>query len=156
MGAEGSLRSHADAICPFCKTIAGENEDAVVYRSDHVVAFLDRRPLFKGHTLVVPTRHVTTLGELSAGELCAVMTVVAAVSRADESALGADGSFVANNNRISQSVPHLHVHVVPRHRQDGLRGFFWPRTHYDDEIERASYAERLRAGIARELEGVAE
>jgi len=146
------MNETTERTCPFCGIVNGEHEADVVYRDTEVVAFLDHRPLFKGHVLVAPRRHAETLGDLGDAELTAVMRVVRAVSRADESALGAEGSFVAVNNRISQSVPHLHVHVVPRHKGDGLRGFFWPREKYEDEPERAQYASRLKAGLAKETE----
>ncbi|MRR12146.1 HIT family protein [bacterium] len=138
--------------CPFCAVIAGDDPDNVVYRDERIVAFLDHRPLFPGHVLVVPVIHVQTLGDLP-GELFApLMRVVKAASRAMESGLGAQGSFIAQNNRVSQSVPHLHVHVVPRTKGDGLKGFFWPRTGYRDEAQRAEIATRLAQVIARELD----
>lgn len=110
-----------------------------------VVAFLDIRPVFKGHVLVVPRRHVVTLPDLPAGLLVPVFTAVQRCAAAMVTALGAQGSWVANNNVVSQAVPHLHVHVVPRTKGDGLRGFFWPRQKYDGDDEMARYAERLRA-----------
>lgn len=138
--------------CPFCRIIRGELAAPVVYRAESVLAFLDRRPVFPGHTLVVPIAHIETLGELAPAHLASVMTVVQAASRAMESGLAADGSFVAVNNRVSQSVPHLHVHVVPRHRHDGLRGFFWPRSKYVDDENRDRVAQLVRESIERELE----
>lgn len=137
--------------CPFCSIIAGTDPDGVVYRSEQVVAFLDTRPLFPGHLLVVPVAHVETLGELPGELLAPLMRLVQAASRAMESGLGAQGSFVAVNNRVSQSVPHLHVHVVPRTKGDGLKGFFWPRTKYAGDAERDAVADRLRDALAREL-----
>ncbi|PZQ36329.1 MAG: HIT family protein [Phenylobacterium zucineum] len=119
----------------FCQIIAGELPTEQVWRDDDVVAFLDHRPVFKGHVLVCPTRHVDTLLDLPA-ELMQ-----------PGPAFGAEGTFVAMNNVISQSVPHLHTHVVPRSKGDGLRGFFWPRTRYADG-EEADYADRLRAALA--------
>ena len=112
------------------------------------VAFLDVRPLFPGHTLLVPREHVETLADLPVESLGPYFERAQRLSRAMEEALGAAGSFVAINNRISQSVPHLHTHVVPRNPKDGLRGFFWPRTRYSDEAEAAAVAERLRAAVA--------
>lgn len=141
-----------DADCPFCKIAAGEGDGDVVYRDDHTAAFLDRRPLFPGHVLVVPATHVRTLGELPPDAVLPLMRVVQAFSRAMESELGAEGSFVAINNRVSQSVPHLHVHVVPRTQGDGLKGFFWPRNAYESDEQRRDTAERLREAIARELD----
>jgi histidine triad (HIT) family protein len=137
--------------CAFCAILEGNEPSVVVFDDDHVVAFLDRRPLFPGHTLVVPRRHIVTLGELPAEEVGPLMRVVQATARAMESALGAEGSFVAVNNRVSQSVPHLHVHVVPRTRGDGLKGFFWPRASYASDEVRDEVASVVRAGIAAEL-----
>jgi histidine triad (HIT) family protein len=125
--------------------VAGDESAHVVLHDDHAVAFLDRRPLFKGHTLVIPVDHVETLGDLSDRELEPFFARAKQLSVAMESVLDAAGSFVALNNRVSQSVPHLHVHVVPRNRKDGLRGFFWPRTRYESEEEMADYARRLRS-----------
>jgi histidine triad (HIT) family protein len=137
------------AACEFCAIVAGESgtEDHVVYADADVVAFLDHRPVFKGHTLVVPRAHVVTLAELPDSLLVAVFSVTRRIAAAMEAGFGADGTFVANNNRISQSVAHLHVHVVPRHRKDGLRGFFWPREKYASPEEAAEVAERVRAAI---------
>jgi len=137
--------------CPFCAIIAGADPGGVVYRSNDVVAFLDQRPLFPGHLLVAPAEHVETLGELPEALLGGLMRVVQAASRIMESELGAQGSFVAVNNRVSQSVPHLHVHVVPRTKGDGLKGFFWPRTKYASDEERDAMAVRLAEALAREL-----
>jgi histidine triad (HIT) family protein len=135
--------------CQFCAIAAGEaGTDAhVVYGDADVVAFLDHRPVFKGHTLVIPRQHIVTLPELPDSLLVPVFSVARRVAAAMEAGFGADGSFVANNNRISQSVAHLHVHVVPRHRKDGLRGFFWPREKYASPDEAADYAARVRAAI---------
>jgi histidine triad (HIT) family protein len=136
--------------CPFCAIIAAEAdaEAHVVYSDPDVVAFLDHRPVFKGHTLVVPRRHLVTLAELPDSLLVPVFAVVRRVAAAMEAGFGADGTFVANNNRISQSVAHLHVHVVPRHKKDGLRGFFWPRVKYSSPEEAAEVAARVREAIA--------
>ena len=112
-----------------------------------VVAFLDHRPLFPGHCLVIPREHVETLGDLPGSLTAPLFDAAAAVARAVEAGLGADGSFVAVNNRVSQSVPHLHVHVVPRRRGDGLRGFFWPRTKYASVEERDEYARKIAAAL---------
>jgi histidine triad (HIT) family protein len=109
------------------------------------LTFLDARPVFKGHVLVVPRKHVETLEQLE--EVGAFFTEVQKVARAVETGLMADGTFVAVNNRVSQSVPHLHVHVVPRRFKDGLRGFFWPRVRYADDAERRDFARRIRAAI---------
>ena len=122
-----------------CQIIAGELDAAVVLRTDEVVAFLDHRPVFKGHVLVAPVQHVDTLLELPAELMVPVVRTAQRVAHALGTALGAQGSFVAVNNVVSQSVPHLHVHVVPRSKGDGLRGFFWPRTTYAAD-EMAAYA----------------
>jgi histidine triad (HIT) family protein len=131
--------------CVFCSIVAGTVPADVVFADDVVVAFLDARPVFKGHTLVVPRAHYVTLADLPAGLIGPLFTRVQRVSAAMPAALGAQGTFVAENNIVSQSVPHLHVHVVPRTKGDGLRGFFWPRGKYADEAEAAGYARRLRA-----------
>jgi histidine triad (HIT) family protein len=138
--------------CVFCAIAAGEagsDVDAhVVYSDPDVVAFLDHRPVFKGHTLVIPRRHVVTLPELPDSLLVPVFSVARRVAAAMEAGFGADGTFVANNNRISQSVAHFHVHVVPRHKKDGLRGFFWPREKYSSPEEADEVAARVREAIA--------
>jgi len=123
--------------CLFCRIVSGELPATIVYEDDNSVAFLDHRPLFHGHTLLVPREHVETLGELSPETIRPYFEAAQLLSRAVESAMDAEGTFVALNNRVSQSVPHLHVHVVPRRRKDGLKGFFWPRTKYkgDEEME---------------------
>ena len=125
------------AECLFCRIVSGELPATVVYEDDNSVAFLDHRPLFHGHTLLVPREHVETLGELSSKLVGPYFEAAQLLSRAVESAMDAEGTFVAMNNRVSQSVPHLHVHVVPRRKKDGLKGFFWPRTKYisDEEME---------------------
>lgn len=133
--------------CVFCAIARGELAADVVMEAPGVVAFLDHRPLFPGHVLVVPREHVGTLGELTEALLPDLFASVQRVARAVESALPAQGSFVAINNRVSQSVPHLHVHVVPRNRKDGLKGFFWPRTPYRDEAHRAEVAGLLRRAL---------
>jgi histidine triad (HIT) family protein len=113
--------------CVFCRIRAKSESAHVVYEDSHCLAFLDHRPLFLGHTLVVPSEHVETIADLPVPELAPFFSGVQRVTRAVERGLAAEGSFVAMNNRVSQSVPHLHVHVVPRRKGDGLRGFFWPR-----------------------------
>jgi histidine triad (HIT) family protein len=136
------------ADCLFCAIVAGDRPAARVLESEHVVAFLDIRPVFKGHVLLVPREHVGTLAELPAGLRDPLLEATQQLSRAVVTGLGAQGSFVAMNNTVSQSVPHLHVHVVPRTKGDGLRGFFWPRTKYADDAEMADYAERLGAAMS--------
>jgi len=136
--------------CEFCAIAAGDPAAPahVVYSDPDVVAFFDHRPVFKGHTLVVPRQHVVTLPELPDELLVPVFSVARRVAAAMEGGFGADGTFVANNNRISQSVAHLHVHVVPRHKKDGLRGFFWPRRHYASDEEMDLVAAAVRTAIA--------
>ncbi len=119
----------------FCRIVSGEVPATIVYEDDNSVAFLDHRPLFHGHTLLVPRVHVETLGELSVSLVEPFFRTAQLLSRVVETAMEAEGTFVAMNNRVSQSVPHLHVHVVPRRRKDGLKGFFWPRTKYKNEEE---------------------
>ena len=114
----------------ICQIVSGELDAAVVAREEEVIAFLDHRPVFKGHVLVAPTRHVENLLDLPSGLMVPLLTMAQRVASAIVAALGAQGTFVAINNVVSQSIPHLHVHVVPRTKGDGLRGFFWPRTHY--------------------------
>lgn len=133
--------------CLFCAVVAGEVPAHRVLEDEAAVAFLDHRPLFPGHVLVVPRAHHRTLADLPAAEVGPFFLRVQRVAAAVERGLGAAGSFVAANNRISQSVPHLHVHVVPRNPKDGLRGFFWPRGRYPDEARAAEVAARLRAAL---------
>src|SRR5512132_598875 len=119
--------------CLFCRIAAGTEPAAIVFEDDRSVAFLDVRPLFAGHTLLVPRAHVETLPELPAETVAPLFGSAKLLCVAIERAMGAAGTFVAINNRVSQSVPHLHVHVVPRRPKDGLKGFFWPRQSYRDE-----------------------
>jgi histidine triad (HIT) family protein len=133
--------------CPFCAIVRGEIPTSFVLREEAVCAFLDVRPVFKGHVLVVPREHSDDLLSLPAPLVSPVFTTVQRVARAVEKGLEADGTFVAVNNKISQSVPHLHVHVVPRRKGDGLRGFFWPRTKYESDEEREGFAKRIAEAI---------
>jgi histidine triad (HIT) family protein len=135
------------AACVFCSIAAGGASADLVLDEPDFVAFLDRRPVFKGHVLLVPRQHVATLPDLPAGLRDGFLAAAQRLAAAVVSGLGAQGSFVAMNNVVSQSVPHLHLHVVPRTKGDGLRGFFWPRTRYA-EGEAAGYAERLRRALA--------
>jgi histidine triad (HIT) family protein len=132
------------ADCLFCGIVAGTVRADVVLSDEVAVAFLDTRPVFKGHVLVAPREHYVTLADLPAGLVGPLFLRVQRVSAAMPVALGAQGSFVGENNLVSQSIPHLHVHVVPRTKGDGLRGFFWPRGKYADQQEADSYAQRLR------------
>jgi histidine triad (HIT) family protein len=133
--------------CRFCSIVAGEVEAETVLQTEHVVGFLDHRPVFKGHVLLVPREHVVTLPDLPAWLRDPFLEAGQRLATAMLSGLQAQGSFVAMNNTVSQSVPHLHLHVVPRTKGDGLRGFFWPRTRYADDVERAEYAGKLRAAL---------
>ena len=132
--------------CLFCRISAGSEPAEVVWASDDLVAFLDTRPVFFGHTLIIPRTHIPTLLELPDDLLPTLFTASRAVAAAMGTALGAEGTFVAMNNVVSQSVPHLHVHVVPRTKGDGLRGFFWPRHKYP-EGEMTLVADQLRNAL---------
>jgi len=131
------------AGCLFCGIAAGDVPAAVVLRTADLCGFLDHRPVFKGHVLLAPRRHVVTLPDLPDELRSPFLEAGQHLATAMVEALGAQGSFMAINNVVSQSVPHLHLHVVPRTKGDGLRGFFWPRTKYADEAEARSYAKRL-------------
>lgn len=133
--------------CPFCAVAAHAEPAHVMHEDADTVAFLDRRPVFKGHVLLVPRRHVVTLADLPAELISPLFAVAQRLSSAMVDGLGAQGSFVAVNNVVSQSVAHLHVHIVPRTKGDGLRGFFWPRTRYVDEDEATDYAVRIGAAL---------
>jgi histidine triad (HIT) family protein len=132
------------AACTFCRIVAGEAPAHVVLDDEVAVGFLDIRPLFPGHVLLVPREHVVALPDLPADRVGPLFERAQRVAAAVVEVLGAQGSFVAMNNIVSQSVPHLHVHVVPRTKGDGLRWFFWPRTKYDSEDHAADVAARLR------------
>jgi histidine triad (HIT) family protein len=139
----------SDPDCAFCRIARGESDDALVVLEDaDTLAFLDHRPLFPGHALLIPRAHVETLPDLPDELLPALFSNARLLARAMEEGLGAEGSFVAINNRVSQSVPHLHVHVAPRRRKDGLRGFFWPRHKYESDEQAAEVAQRLRETVA--------
>ncbi len=133
--------------CVFCAIVAGEVPAVQVAAVESAIAFLDARPVFKGHTLVVPRAHLETLADLPGSLLSEYFGFVQRLSVAVEAGLGAGGSFVALNNKVSQSVPHLHTHVVPRTKGDGLRGFFWPRTKYASDEEAKEYASRIAAAV---------
>jgi histidine triad (HIT) family protein len=135
-----------DSGCLFCGIIAGTTPATIVLETEDVVGFLDVRPVFKGHTLLVPREHVVTLPDLPEALMVPLFGTAQRVADAITSGLGAQGTFVAMNNVVSQSVAHLHVHVVPRTKGDGLRGFFWPRTKYADG-EADEYAAKLRAAL---------
>lgn len=134
--------------CSFCEIAAGRRPAPVVFQTESVTAFLDHAPLFPGHTLLIPRAHIVTLEDLPANLIEPFFIAVSRVARAIRVTTGAQGTFVGMNNVVSQSVPHLHAHIVPRTKGDGLRGFFWPRTRYRDEGHR----EEIRAAIAAALE----
>jgi histidine triad (HIT) family protein len=140
---------HNGLVCAFCRIISGEETASIVFEDSISLAFLDRRPLFPGHCLLIPKQHVVTLADLPAPLVGPLFQNAQLLEQAIEEGLPADGTFVAINNRVSQSVPHLHIHLVPRHRDDGLRGFFWPRQRYKDEAAERQVQETLRAAIAR-------
>jgi len=142
-------RAMSAAPCVFCRIARREEASHPVLEDELTMAFLDTRPLFPGHCLVIPRAHHETLPDLPAALLAPVLASAQLVCRALGPALGADGAFVAINNRVSQSVPHLHVHVVPRRFKDGLRGFFWPRGHYPDGAEAARVQAAVRAEVDR-------
>ena len=131
--------------CVFCSIVTGDTPAHVVASDDATLAFLDSRPVFPGHVLLVPRDHHETLTDLPASLLGPLFDAAQRLARAVEAGMEAHGTFVAMNNRVSQSVPHLHVHVVPRRRKDGLWGFFWPRQRYQDDEEMAQVAARIRA-----------
>lgn len=133
--------------CVFCQIIARELPASILFEDDDHVAFLDVRPLFEGHTLVVPRAHVETLADLPPAAVAPFFALVQRLSVAVPQAMDAKGTFVAMNNIVSQSVPHLHCHVVPRNPKDGLRGFFWPRTKYSDDDARDAVAARIAAKL---------
>lgn len=134
--------------CLFCRIAAGFDRAATVLQDDRFVAFLDHRPLFPGHCLLIPRTHLETLLDLPPADAGPLLDRTRLLCAALEQALGADGTFVAINNRVSQSVPHLHVHIVPRRRKDGLRGFFWPRGKYSD----AAAMEEVRSAVSAAVE----
>ncbi|MCU1452185.1 MAG: hypothetical protein JWN46_331 [Acidimicrobiales bacterium] len=133
--------------CLFCRIVAGHEPAHVVLDDEAAMAFLDVRPVFPGHVLLVPRDHHETLTDLPADQVEPLFSRARRLAAAVEQGMGAGGTFVAINNRVSQSVPHLHVHVVPRVKGDGLRGFFWPRGRYEDDDQAASAAARIRAAL---------
>ena len=135
------------AGCVFCAIVAGEMAAHIVLDEPDVVGFLDARPVFPGHVLVVPRQHRDTMLDLDDDETRTLFVAARRVAAGVEAGLGSGGSWVSVNNRVSQSVPHVHVHVVPRTKGDGLRGFFWPRTRYASDAEAAAVAAKLRAAI---------
>ena len=135
--------------CRFCQIVAGDADAHLVFEDESTIAILDNRPLFHGHSLLLPRDHHETLADLPDDLVGPIFANARLLSRAVPRAMKKPGSFVALNNVVSQSVPHLHVHVVPRKPKDGLRGFFWPRTRYDSEDQIRAVAELVRKAIAR-------
>jgi histidine triad (HIT) family protein len=136
--------------CKFCRIISGELPASIVLENDFCMAFLDHRPLFPGHCLLVPRKHYETLADLPDNLIQPLFSDARLLSRAVEAGMEAEGTFVAINNKISQSVPHLHIHLVPRRKKDGLKGFFWPRNPYRDAEDMAEVVEKIK-GAVRQL-----
>jgi histidine triad (HIT) family protein len=133
--------------CAFCSIVSGEVAAEIVWKTTDSIAFLDHRPLFPGHVLLIPTRHIATLADLPAPQVGPLFEAAQSLERAVETALAAEGTFIAINNVVSQSVPHLHVHIVPRRKGDGLKGFFWPRHSYDSAEHLRETAQKIRAAL---------
>lgn len=131
--------------CIFCAIVADDVDAEIVHGDDATVAFLDRRPLFPGHVLLVPREHHETIEDLPPALVEPLFSTARTLAGAVRRAMGSEGTFLALNNTVSQSVPHLHVHVVPRNRKDGLRGFFWPRNPYEHDAHMAAVATAIRA-----------
>jgi histidine triad (HIT) family protein len=138
-------------VCIFCQIASGKEHAHIVYEDDESVAFLDLHPLFPGHVLLCPREHYETLTDLPMSMAGPMMAKTQLLAKAVEGAMDADGTFVAINNRVSQTVPHLHIHVVPRRRRDGLKGFFWPRTPYRDADARAAVCEAIQREVQKLL-----
>jgi histidine triad (HIT) family protein len=136
--------------CIFCEIAAGKRDAAMVFQDESSIAFLDHRPLFPGHCLLIPKAHYETLADLPRSGIEPLFANAQMLAEAMEAGLQAEGSFVAVNNRISQSVPHLHIHVVPRRKKDGLKGFFWPRGKYPH----AEAMEKVRAALEQTMNGL--
>ncbi|TAK04474.1 MAG: HIT family protein [Candidatus Manganitrophaceae bacterium] len=141
--------SKTERNCGFCKIIRGEVPSHPVFEDEVSFAFLDHRPLFVGHLLLAPKVHYETLVDLPAGLIAPLFGSAQLLARAVEEGMAAEGSFIAINNRVSQSVPHLHIHVVPRRKGDGLKGFFWPRHAYKNNDEIVRVQQTLREAIDR-------
>lgn len=139
----------SESSCLFCKIVSGELAARVVFEDDTSIAFLDHRPIFPGHCLLIPREHFETLADVPARLIEPFFANTQLLAKAVESGMLADGTFVAMNNKVSQSVPHLHVHVVPRRRKDGLRGFFWPRMKYEKDEEAGLAQSAIREAISK-------
>ena len=135
--------------CPFCKIVRSETQSYNIFEDGNTLAFLDKRPVFPGHCLLIPKSHYETLIDLPASLIAPLFQNTQLLAHAMEQGLQAEGTFVAINNRISQSVPHVHIHIVPRHKKDGLKGFFWPRQHYQDEATILNIQRTLQSTVAQ-------
>lgn len=138
-----------EAGCTFCDVVSGQIRSVIVFEDQDCLGFLDHRPLFPGHTLLVPKRHIETLIDLPDELVSSLFSSAKLLTAAVQDACRAEGSFVAINNKVSQSVPHLHVHIVPRRKGDGLKGFFWPRFPYKSEEDKQAIAQAIREEVAR-------
>src|SRR3989441_2564087 len=153
MQGENRLVSAQSENCAFCKILRGELQSYAVYEDQISLAFLDQRPLFPGHCLLIPKEHYETLLDLPSALMAPLFTNVQLMARALERGLWVEGTFVAVNNRVSQSVPHLHIHIVPRRKKDGLKGFFWPRNKYASESDIQEVQKSIQLAIARIQKG---
>jgi histidine triad (HIT) family protein len=140
---------HYSATCQFCQIIHGEMDGQIVFEDQHTLAILDKRPLFLGHTLLLPRWHIRTIADLPDQLVEPLFKNARLLAQAIEGAMKAEGTFMAINNKVSQSVPHLHIHIVPRHKSDGMKGFFWPRHTYKDEQELFEVQALIQAEISR-------
>ncbi len=138
------------ASCAFCAIIRGDEKAVIILQTERLIAFLDHRPLFRGHTLLMPTQHVRLLSDLPADQVPGFFRAAQRLERAVEDGLGADGSMVLVNNVVSQSVPHLHLHVIPRNKRDGLRFWLGPRQPYDSAAQAEAYADKIRSALPRD------
>jgi len=137
--------------CPFCEIVQGTSKVPIVFDHKHTMCFLDIKPIFYGHCLIIPKRHIASLEEMPKSLLGLLFWDAKHLSMAFERALNAEGAFLALNNKISQSVPHLHIHVVPRRRKDGLRGFFWPRLKYENDMQAYEIALKIASSYEQIL-----
>ena len=140
----------SDDTCLFCGIVSGSTAAVIVNEDQNSLTFLDHRPLFHGHCLLIPKEHFETLSDLPSAAVGPLFQKAQQISRAVEAAMDAEGTFVAMNNRVSQSVPHLHIHIVPRKKKDGLKGFFWPRTKYKEQAEMVDVAKRIAEKIEQD------
>jgi histidine triad (HIT) family protein len=143
-------QNHFDESCAFCKILTAKTDAGDrVFEDEHTLAFLDHRPVFPGHCLLIPKTHLETIADLPDAMVATLFSNVRMLAGAIQQAVEAEGTFIAANNRVSQSVPHFHVHIVPRRKGDGLKGFFWPRRKYKDAEEISEVVSKIKAAIAR-------